>query len=128
MAGERSAATGRRETETRARRAAKHLMTTADGHAGEIVVRTDPAGAANLMREIVALHSFDVALEEHQGHWQVVVRAGAQIEEVLAKIVDVTASCVELGRMTHATLCVGKRSFTIDRVGCDHETLAACAA
>jgi glycine cleavage system aminomethyltransferase T len=114
--------------ESRARRAAKHLVTAPDGQVGEIVVQADPAGAAHLMREIVARYSFDVALEEHEGHWLVVVRTGPQAEEVLAKVVDVTAWCVEAGRMAHATLCVGKRSYTIRPVGCDHGTLTACAA
>jgi len=81
--------------------------------AQDIVVHADPAGAANLMREIVALRDFDVALEEREGHWQVVVRAGEDPEAVLVRVIDVTARCVEQGHMECATIRVGKKSYTI---------------
>ena len=101
---------------TRARRAVRHL---APGNGTpDIVVRADPVGSANLMREIVALHGVDVALEERDGHWQVVVRAGEDHEAVLVQVIDVTARCVERGRMKCATLYVGRKSYTI------HEPLA----
>ena len=100
---------------TRAWRAAKELVRAEGGLAGtdHIVVRADAAGAANLMREVVSLHAFDVALEEHDGRWQVVVRSGPRPEAALARIVDLAASCVERGLMNHATLCIGNRSYTI---------------
>jgi hypothetical protein len=110
--------------QTRALRAARQLV--GDPGAGDIVVHADPAGAANLMREVIALHTFDVALEEHDGHWQVVIRGGPHPEEVLATIVDLAASCVERGHMDHATLCVGKRSYTI-QAGSE-PAIPACAA
>ena len=96
-------------------RATKELIAAGGGPArpDDLVVHADPAGAANLMREVVALNAFDVALEEHEGHWRVVIRGGPHPEGVLARIVDVAASCVERGLMDHATLCIGKRSYTI---------------
>jgi hypothetical protein len=111
----------------RAWRAAKELATAEGRGAGhEIIVRADAAGAANLMREVVSLHAFDVALEEHDGRWQVVVRNGSDPEAALARIVDLAASCVERGLMDHATLCIGKRSYTI-HTG-NELTMPACAA
>jgi hypothetical protein len=95
---------------TRAMRAVRHLS---GAGARDIVVEADPAGAANLMREIVALRSLDVALEEHEGHWRVVVRRSVDHEAVLAEVIDATARCVESGDMEHATISVGKRSYTI---------------
>ena len=112
----------------RAWRAAKELVTAEGGPAGsdDLIVRADAAGAANLMREVVSLDALDVMLEEENGHWQVVVRNGPHPEAVLARIVDLVASCVERELMNHATLCVGKRSYTI-RAGGDL-TMPACAA
>jgi hypothetical protein len=112
---------------TQAQRAARQLATPPDVLVDDIVVHADPVGAARLMQEIVALHSLDVALEEHDGHWQVVVRTGAHPEEALAKIVDLTARCVELGRMDYATLCVGQKSYTFHPLGAE-PVLAFCAA
>ena len=110
----------------KARRAATSKR-TATVAAGDIVVRADPAGAANLMRDIVALHDLDVALEEHDGHWQVVVRAEDDPESTLARLVAVTAECVERGRMGDATVCFGSRSYTIHEGG-DGFGSPACAA
>jgi len=95
---------------TRGLRAARHLS---GGRARDIVVHADPAGAANLMREIVALRSLDVTLEEHEGHWQVVVHASSDHEAALAGVIDATTRCVESGCMERATISVGKRSYTI---------------
>jgi hypothetical protein len=113
----------------RAWKAARELA-AAEGLTGsdDIVVHADPAGAANLMREVIALHTFDVALEEHDGHWQVVVRGGPHPESVLARVVDLTAGCVERGLMHHATLCVGKRTFTIQAAPGRDVEVPACAA
>jgi hypothetical protein len=104
-------------------------VTNGNGQVGadDIVVHADPAGAANLMREIVALRTFDVALEEHDGRWQVVVRGGPHPEAVLARIVDLTASCVEHMLIAHATLSIGKRSYTIQATDSEVE-IPACAA
>jgi hypothetical protein len=100
---------------TRGWRAAREFLAVGAewAHADDIVVRAGPAGAANLMREVVALNDFDVALEELDGDWRVVIRGGPHPEDVLARIVDLTASCVEHGLMDHATLCIGTRSYTI---------------
>ena len=84
------------------------------GANSDIVVHADAAGAAHLMCEIVALGSLDAVLEEHDGHWQVAVRAGDDPQQALAKVREVTSRCTEQGRMEHATVCVGERSFTIE--------------
>jgi hypothetical protein len=97
---------------TRARRSASQLAGAARE---DIVVEADAAGAANLMREIVALRNVRVALEEHDGRWQVVVRPGEDYDAVLAGVVELTARCVERGCMEHATLSVRERSSTIRR-------------
>jgi hypothetical protein len=113
---------------TQAWRTAREVV-MADGDPApddDIVVHTDPAGAANLMREVVALGAFSVALEEHDGHWHVAVRGGPHPEAVLARIVDLAASCVERGIMTHATLCIGKRRYTIEPA--PETGFPACAA
>jgi hypothetical protein len=112
----------------RAWRAARGLVSAEGGTAGgdDLVVRADAAGAANLMREVLLLDALDATLEENDGHWQVVVRNGPHPEAVLARVVDLVASCVERGLMNHATLCVGKRSYTI-RAGSDL-MMPACAA
>jgi hypothetical protein len=99
-------------------RPARHLRgapNAADPY--DIVVHADAAGAARLMREIVALRELDVALEEKDGHWQVVVGTHGHVDGVLARVIDVTAHCVGMGWMAHATLCLGKRSYTIHNAG-----------
>jgi hypothetical protein len=90
-----------------------------------MVVHADPAGAAHVMREIVALHELTVALEEHDGHWQVVVKPGRDAEAALARIIDVTARCVERGCVDFATLCMGKRTYTIHEAGAIDVPVAA---
>jgi hypothetical protein len=121
--GDAAKATRRTIDEARVWRPARGL---ARAGSDDIVVHADPAGVANLMRELIALRAFDVALEEHDGHWQVAVRGGPHPEEVLARIVDLAASCVEHGLMANATLCVGKRSYTIEPA--PETGLPACAA
>jgi hypothetical protein len=85
------------------------------------------AEAANLMREPVALNVLDVVLAEHDGRWRGrgSWRASPR-ENVLARIVDLTASCVERGLMDRATLCIGKRSYTIHAAA--EAGIPACAA
>jgi hypothetical protein len=108
----------RRALKTRASRAARQLASPPmPPESDDIVVHADAAGAAHIMREIVALHELTVALEEHDGHWQVVVRPGRDPEEALGKVIDVTARCVESGCVDFATLCVGKRTYTIHEAG-----------
>jgi hypothetical protein len=104
----------RNALKTRAIRAARQLASPPQPQKSEdIVVHADAAGAAHIMREIVALHDLSIPLEEHDGHWQVVVRPGRDPKPALAKIIEVTARCVEKGCVDFATLCVGKRTYTI---------------
>jgi hypothetical protein len=84
------------------------------GDTSDIVVHADAAGAAHLMREIVALGSLDAVLEEHDGHWQVAVRAGDDLQQVLATVREMTSRCIEQGRMEHATVCDGTHDYEID--------------
>ena len=103
---------------TRAVRAARQLASAPEPRESEdIVVHADAAGAAHVMREIVALHELSVALEEHDGHWQVVVRAARDPEAALAKVIDVTAHCIEKGCVDFATLCIRKRTYSIHEAG-----------
>ncbi len=76
---------------------------------GGIRIHAAPLEAAQLMRTIVSLHRFDVALNEEDGHSHVDVRAG---EGVLRAIVDLVVSAIESEQLTSATVCIGKRSLS----------------
>jgi hypothetical protein len=83
----------------------------------DVIVHSDPVGAANLMKEIVSEGCHDAALEEEGGHWHVVVRASGGGQTMLAEVIDLVAHCVDTGRMSFATLVVGKRNYTIAPLG-----------
>jgi hypothetical protein len=90
--------------------------------ADDIVVYTSPAGAAHLMKEIVELGAFDAALEEDEGHWRVVVRAGVPGKPVTSGVLRLVAHTIDERELDHATVCVGRRSFTL------YPTLAASSS
>lgn len=77
----------------------------------DIVVHADPAGAAQLMKAVLALGE-DAFLTEENGRWRVVVRPSPSAEPVLARIIDCVASCADERRLEYATLSFGSRSYT----------------
>jgi hypothetical protein len=109
--GERRAADGQ-IARARRRLAALEESWTAN-NVTKVVVESDPAGAANLMREAVAKGGFDVTLEEHDGCWQVRVHTDEAAAPVLAEVLDLVARCLERGLMGYARLGVGQRSYTV---------------
>jgi len=78
----------------------------------EIVVHADPAGAAYLMKAILALGEHP-SLSEENGRWRVVVRPSSSAEPVLARIVACVASCADERRLEYAMLSFGNRSDTV---------------
>jgi hypothetical protein len=115
-----------------ARRAARRLaLVDSTAPVEDVVVHADAVSAANLMREIVALHDFDAALEEENGHWRVVVRGGPVGGDVLSRVIGLVANAIDRGHLSAATLCVGKRTYTmapLGHVGHSHEPRPPAAA
>jgi hypothetical protein len=108
-------------TAPRARRRFKSMPAEAPAardkpFADDIVVHTEAAGAARLMKELVELGTFDAALEEEEGHWRVVVRAGVPEKPATASVLRLVAHAIDEGRIDHATVCVGRRSFTLQPI------------
>jgi len=79
----------------------------------EIVIHADAAGAAYLMKAVLALGE-DAFLAEENGRWRVVVRpSSSPPEPVLARVVDCVASCANDRRLEYATLTFGTRSYAV---------------
>jgi len=80
---------------------------------GDVVIHADPAGAAILMREVLALHLLEAALEEHDGDWKVVVHLGSPDGPRLLEVVDLVVRCIDEGQVEFATIRAGKRTYTM---------------
>jgi hypothetical protein len=77
---------------------------------------SDPAGAANVMREVVARPKLTAELlEDGQGLWQVVVHGEGGHERVLARVLDLVLRFVEEGRLQFARVEFAGRSITVGR-------------
>jgi len=76
---------------------------------GHLRIYADPAGAAELMRQLVGLRLFDALLGEEEGHWYVDVRDG---DGVLSRLFDLVSSASGLGQVDYAILCAGERTLT----------------
>jgi hypothetical protein len=86
-------------------------------------IHSDPAGAANVMREVVARPKLSAQLlEDGNGRWQVVVEGEDAHERVLAQVLDLVLRFVDEGRLAFATLEFAGRSVTVGR---PVQTLAA---
>ncbi len=86
---------------------------------GEIRIFSDAAGASNVMREIVDLRmrNLDAALVEEGGHWHVDIRARGETSELSQRILGLLARCIDERRMAFATICIGKRSYSLHPTG-----------
>ena len=79
-------------------------------------IYSDPAGAANVMREVVARPKLNARLlEDGNGRWQVVVHGEGGHERVLARVLDLVLRFVEEGRLQFATVEFAGRSITVGR-------------
>jgi hypothetical protein len=116
-----------REKSRTARRLSAVQVAEAQPALEDIVVHSDPVGAATLTREVIALGHLDVALEEHEGNWQVVIRAGGD-EPALVEVIDLVAHLVEVGAMPFGTICVGRRTYTVHATGQSEPSPAPAAA
>jgi hypothetical protein len=84
--------------------------------AGVLRIYSDPAGAANVMREVVARPKLSARLlEDGNGRWQVAVHGGDAHERVLGLVLDIVHRFVEEGRLQFATLEFAGRSITLGR-------------
>jgi hypothetical protein len=86
------------------------------GEAGVLRIYSDPAGAANVMREVVARPKLSAQLlEDENGRWQVVVQGEGAHERVLTRVLDLVLRFVEEGRLEFATLEFAGRTVTLGR-------------
>jgi hypothetical protein len=93
---------------------------TADGgvSGGPEVLRiySDPAGAAHVMREVVARPKLSAQLlEDGNGRWHVIVRGEGAHERVLARVLDLVLRFIDEGRLEFATVEFSGRSITVGR-------------
>ncbi len=82
----------------------------------DVRIHADPVEAARLMRAIVALRRFDVALAEEDGNWHIDIRGG---DGVVGAIIELVASSIDREQLTYATVCIGKRSLSFSPLPSD---------